>query len=102
MSVLDSTMSMFDSRVAKKGQSRNIDFSSDRRPLRSRLLPASSQAEIALPKPYQPGSSSRHWPQEKPQGMARRSSMRRLALREAGREPMLSSAISAIGVAEKK
>jgi len=34
--------------------------------------------------------------------MARKSSMRWLALREAGREPRFSSAISAIGVAEKK
>ncbi len=57
---------------------------------------------MALPKPNQPGSSKRHWPQEKPQGMARKSSMRWLALREAGREPRFSSAISAIGVAEKK
>jgi hypothetical protein len=34
--------------------------------------------------------------------MARRSSMRRVDLRDAGREPMFSSAISRIGVAEKK
>jgi hypothetical protein len=34
--------------------------------------------------------------------MARRSSIERVALRDAGREPMLSSAISRIGVALKK
>jgi hypothetical protein len=45
---------------------------------------------------------SRHWPQLKPQGIARRSSIFCVALREAGREPMLSSAISRIGVAAKK
>ena len=56
----------------------------------------------AEPKPYQPGRVSRACPQENDHGMARRSSMRRFALREAGREPMLSSAISAIGVAAKK
>jgi hypothetical protein len=57
---------------------------------------------IAEPKPHQPGSATRHWPQLKPQGMARRSSIARVALREAGREPMFSSAISRIGVALKK
>ena len=57
---------------------------------------------MAEPKPAQPGSARRLWPQLKLQGMARRSSMARLALREAGREPMFSSAISRIGVAAKK
>ena len=57
---------------------------------------------MADPKPYQAGNATRHWPQLKLQGMARRSSMARVALREAGREPMLSSAISRIGVALKK
>lgn len=57
---------------------------------------------MALPKPYQPGSSMRHWPQENTQGMARRSSMRPVAFLLAGRLPMLSSMISAIGVALKK
>jgi hypothetical protein len=69
---------------------------------RSALSPSAIQPPMALPKPYQPGSSRRHWPHEKPHGMARRSSMRLVDLREAGREPMFSSAISAIGVAAKK
>ena len=60
------------------------------------------KACTAAPKPYQPGSVRRHWPQLKPQGMARRSSMRSLGLRLAGREPMWSWAISRIGVAVKK
>ena len=58
--------------------------------------------EIAEPKPNQPGRVRRHWPQLKPQGMARKSSIACVALREAGREPMFSSAISRIGVAVKK
>ncbi len=49
-----------------------------------------------------PGSMSRHWPQLNTQGIARRSSMRVDAVRDAGRLPMLSSAISAIGVAPRK
>jgi hypothetical protein len=47
----------------------------------------------------------RHWPQLKDHGIARRSSMARVALpsfwRTAGRLPMLSSAISRMGVAAK-
>ena len=57
---------------------------------------------MAEPMPNQPGKATRHCPHENPQGMARKSSMRRVDLREAGREPMLSSAISRIGVAAKK
>ena len=64
--------------------------------------PSATKACTAAPKPNQPGKVSRHWPQLKPQGMARRSSMRCDALRDAGREPMFSSAISRIGVAPKK
>ena len=59
-------------------------------------------ASTAEPKPNQPGRVTRLWPHEKLQGMARRSSMRWLALREAGREPMFSWAISRIGVPAKK
>ena len=61
-----------------------------------------TKVSTAEPKPNQPGRLRRAWPQEKLQGMARRSSIRRVERREAGREPMLSSAISAIGVAVKK
>jgi len=60
------------------------------------------KASTAEPKPNQPGKVMRAWPQEKLQGMARRSSIRRDARREAGREPIFNSAISAIGVAAKK
>jgi hypothetical protein len=59
-------------------------------------------AAIALPTPYQPGSISRHWLQLNTHGIARRSSMRVDAVREAGRLPMLSCAISAIGVDARK
>ena len=65
-------------------------------------LSCSNHVEMALPKPYQPGSSKRHCPHEKPQGIARKSSMRRVDFLEAGREPILSSAISEMGVAAKK
>ncbi len=66
------------------------------------LSPAARSASTAAPKPNQPGRAIRLWPQEKLHGIARRSSIRRFAFREAGREPMLSWAISAIGVAAKK
>ena len=56
----------------------------------------------AEPNPYQPGKVSRHWPQLKPQGMARRSSIAVDFLREAGRLPMLSAAISEITVDSQK
>ena len=48
----------------------------------------------AEPKPYQPGSMTRACDQENTQGMARRSSMRLEAVREAGRLPIFRSAIS--------
>ena len=51
--------------------------------------------------PYQPGSMIRAWLQENTHGMARRSSMRVDAVRDAGRLPMLSSAISRSGVAAR-
>ena len=56
----------------------------------------------AVPKPYQPGSIRRHWAQLKTQGIARRSSMLRVFLREAGRLPILSVAISPITVDSQK
>jgi hypothetical protein len=98
---------MFDSRFAKNGQVLFIFFSSATRFVRAAASGAPSRyALTALPKPYQPVSSKRHWPHEKPHGIARRSSIRRFfgscSLREAGRLPMFSSAISVIGVAAKK
>ena len=56
----------------------------------------------AVPKPYQPGSISRHCDQPNTQGIARRSSMRRELVREAGRLPMLRLAISPISVDSQK
>ena len=91
---------MFDSTLRKNGQRSCISASSASPPGGSSW--ASSQASTAEPKPYQPGSISRHWPQLNTQGIARRSSMRVDAVRDAGRLPMLSSAISAIGVAARK
>src|SRR5204863_5705339 len=63
------------------------------------VLDHASTAEL---KPYQPGSIRRHWLQLNTQGMARRSSIACEALRDEGRLPMLSSAISAIGVEARK
>ena len=63
---------------------------------------ASIQASTALPKPYQPGSISRHCAHENTQGMARKSSIARVFLREAGRLPMFSVAISLMTVEAQK
>ncbi len=60
------------------------------------------QASTALPKPYHPGSISRHCAQLNTQGMARRSSIARVFLREAGRLPMLSVEISVMTVEAQK
>ena len=53
---------------------------------RSMRSPGASLTKVstAEPKPNQPGKVMRAWPQEKLQGMARRSSIRRDARREAG------------------
>ena len=75
--------------VRKNGQDFSMRRSVPGRP--DALRQITSTAE---PKPYQPGSIRRHCAQLKTQGMARRSSMRSEALREAGRLPMLSEAIS--------
>jgi len=90
-------MSMFESSVAKNGHSRHISRSSSRPPGFS-----ASQLSTAVPKPYQPGSIRRHCAHEKTQGIARRSSIAVDFLREAGRLPMLSSAISLITVDSQK
>jgi hypothetical protein len=86
-------MSMLESTLRKNGHSRYISCSVSSGP---------PHASTAAPKPYQPGSMSRHWLQLNTHGIARRSSIRSLAPRDAGRLPMLSSAISAIGVEARK
>ena len=60
------------------------------------------QLSTAVPKPYQPGSISRHCAQLNTQGIARRSSISRVFLREAGRLPMFSVAISLMTVEPQK
>ena len=91
MSALAMTISMFWIRVRKKGQSRAMTRNSSR-----------SAAPAAEPKPNQPGSMTRDCDQLKTQGMARRSAIDCDALREAGRLPMLSAAISLITVDSQK
>ena len=60
------------------------------------------QVSTAEPKPYQPGSISRHCAQLNTQGIARRSSISRVFLRDAGRLPMFSVAISVMTVEPQK
>src|SRR5215470_10522114 len=98
MSLLASTMSMFDSRPSKNGHSRYIAL----RTVIPSLGLALSHALMAAPKPYQPGSINRHWAQLNTQGIARRSSILFEDVREAGRLPMLSLAISPITVDSRK
>ncbi len=59
-------------------------------------------ARTPAAKPYQPGRTMRDCDHENTHGMARRSSILPDALREAGREPILRSVISEIGVTERK
>ena len=98
MSLFASSMSMFDSNARKKGQSQYISRSSSRPPSPLRAASAST----AAPNPYHPGSIIRDSDQEKTQGIARKSSMWSVFLREAGRLPTCRSAISVIGVAVRK
>src|SRR5262245_65939934 len=98
MSLLASTMSMFDSRPSKNGHSRYIAF----RIVIPSLGRAFSHALTAAPKPYQPGSINRHWVQLNTQGIARRSSILFEYVREAGRLTVLSLAILQIVVASQK
>src|SRR5215510_12328385 len=66
MSLLASTISIFESSVAKNGHSEAIAC--------RRGMPlsgwASTQAVTAEPNPYQAGSIRRHWAQPKTQGIA--------------------------------
>ena len=79
-----------------------VHLGEQREPAGAPAACAARNASTAVPKPYHPGSISRHWPQLNTHGIARRSSIRVDAVRDAGRLPMLSSAISAIGVAARK
>src|SRR5262245_55615572 len=98
MSLLARTMSMLESIVVKKGQSRYMAC----KVLSALFGCAAVKARTAAPNPYQPGKSSRHCAQENTQGMARKSSMRVDFVREAGRLPILRLAISPITVDSQK
>ena len=80
MSALASTMSILDKSALKKGHSPFMRVSRAMRSSGASLTNAST----AESNPSQPGKVMRAWPQEKLQGMARRSSIRR----DAGREPI--------------
>src|SRR6478752_1141031 len=92
------TMSMFDSSVRKNGHSRCISCRKDM-PFSGCAL---SHAATALPKPNQPGNIRRHCAHENTHGIARRSSIARVFLREAGRLPMFNVAISLMTVEDQK
>ena len=51
-----------------------------------------------MPVPYQPGSITRDWLQASTHGMARRSEIDVVGLRDVGLLPMLSAPISLTGV----
>src|ERR1700729_2450209 len=96
--LLESTMSILDSKVRKNGHCRYMSLNWSRPPFGSALV----NSLTAAPKPYQPGSIRRHWAQLNTQGIARKSSIAVVFLREAGREPMFSVAISVITVEAQK
>ena len=85
---------MFDSTVRKNGQ-RRIQVPQDLEPGRRRSAIHSSNAD---PVPYQPGSITRDWLHASTHGMARRSEIDVVGLREVGRLPMFSAPISLTGV----
>src|SRR5271157_1947361 len=98
ISVLDSTMSMLDISPRKNAQCLYIAFNCE-----SPDSPfCAMNCFTALPKPNQPGNKVRFKLQLNTQGIARKSSMRFEGLRDEGRLPILSSAISRIGVEVKK
>src|SRR5580704_2150846 len=92
------TMSMFESSVRKNGHCRYMSCSRASPFCGSTVM----NAFTAEPKPYQPGSINRHCAQENTQGIARKSSIAVVFLREAGREPMFKVAISVMTVEAQK
>ena len=82
---------MFDSTLRKNGHCSCISRSSA-----SALgVAARATSSTAVPKPYQPGSISRHWPQLNTHGIARRSSMR--VRRRARRRPAADVELGDLG-----
>src|SRR6202011_6327782 len=84
---------MFDRTVRKNGQRRYRSCSSSRRP-----SPPEIHCSNADPVPYQPGSITRDWLHASTHGMARRSEIDSVGLRDEGLLPMLSDPISLTGV----
>ena len=60
--------------------------------------PSAIHCSKAVPVPYQPGSITRDWLQASTHGMARRSEIEVVGLRDVGLLPMLSEPISLTGV----
>src|ERR1700757_3434806 len=86
---------MLDSTLRKNGQR---SYKSCRTATRSFSGPAAIHCSNAEPVPYQPGSMTRDWLQASTHGMARRSAIDCVGLREGGRLPILSDPISLTGV----
>ena len=91
-SALTHAISALEMSAAKYGQSRSISRSSST-PWRSRACSS------AVPRPNQAGRTARDCVHEKTQGIARKSSIRAVALRRAGREPSCRRETSRTGVA---
>src|SRR6476620_1136416 len=93
MSDFDITIARFDNTVRKNGH-----FSYRRDSVAPLSGSPCVHSSNAAPVPYHPGSMTRDWLQDSTHGMARRSEMAVVCLREAGRLPMLRAPISATGV----
>src|ERR1700694_1803745 len=93
MSDLASTWAMFDSTVRKNGHRRYRSCNTSSRP-----SPSEIHSSNADPVPYQPGSITRDWLQASTHGIARRSEIDVVGLRDVGRLPILRSPISLTGV----
>jgi hypothetical protein len=100
MSVFDTTISRLPMSIRKNGHV--LCILCKPATARERSGTASRSALTADPKPYHPGRSTRLCAQLKTHGIARRSSIAVDALRDAGRLPMFSWAISVSGVAARK
>src|ERR1044071_2351784 len=93
MSAFASTCAMLDSTVEKNGHRTERSRSTSSLP-----SPPATHSSNAVPVPYQPGSMTRDWLQASTHGMARRSEMDVVGLRDVGRLPMFSAPISLSGV----
>src|SRR5437868_1179845 len=93
MSLCARATSILESSVSNHAHSPTMAFNT---------LMSTAQARMPAAKPYQPGISIRACDHENTHGIARKSSIWLDLVREAGRDPILRSRISEIGVALAK